>query len=126
LRKIAEAIITWRIENVLTKRRILELYLNVVEWGDGGIFGIEAAANRYYGKSASSLTPEEAARLATVLPNPKRYNPLGDSKYVTSRSNLIYNIMVKRGIVVPEYEDVIEKSNKETNPSVETYTAPAQ
>jgi monofunctional biosynthetic peptidoglycan transglycosylase len=115
LRKIAEAVITWRMENVLSKRRILELYLNLVEWGDGGIFGIEAAAGQYYGKSASSLTAEESARLASVLPNPKRYNPLGDSKYVATRSNLIYSIMIKRGIVVHEYEEVWGNENKEQN-----------
>lgn len=128
LRKIAEAVITWRMENVLKKRRILELYLNVAEWGDAGIFGIEAASKYYYGKSASNLTPEESARLASVLPNPKRYNPLGDSKYVTTRSNLIYSIMVRRGIVVPEYEEVIEQKNTEgeIKSPVETYTSPSQ
>lgn len=115
LRKIAEAVITWRMENVLAKRRILELYLNVAEWGDEGIFGIEAAASHYYGKPASALTAEESARLASVLPNPRRYNPLGDSRYVTSRSNLIYSIMVKRGIVVPEYESPDPAGQIETN-----------
>jgi monofunctional biosynthetic peptidoglycan transglycosylase len=112
IRKIREAIITWRLERVLTKKRILELYLNVVEWGDRGIFGIGAASRHYYGKPASELDPEEASRLASVLPNPRRYNPLGDSRYVTHRSNLIYSIMVRRGIVVPEYEEVVEKDEK--------------
>jgi monofunctional biosynthetic peptidoglycan transglycosylase len=107
IRKIREAIITWKLERVLTKKRILELYLNVVEWGDGGIFGIEAASRHYYGKFASELNPEEASRLAAVLPNPRKYNPTGDSRYVTHRANLIYSIMVRRGIVVPEYEDVV-------------------
>lgn len=107
LRKIAEAVITWRMERVLTKKRILELYLNVAEWGDRGIFGIEAASRHYYGKSASEITPEEAARLASILPNPRRFNPLNDSRYVTHRSNLIYSIMGRRGIVVPQYEEVI-------------------
>ena len=107
-RKIREALITWRMEKVLSKRRILELYLNVAEWGNG-IFGIEAASRHYYGKPTSALVPEEAARLAAVLPNPIRYNPLGDSRYVTNRANLIYSIMVRRGIVVPEYEEVIEE-----------------
>jgi len=108
IRKIREAVITWRMERVLSKKRILELYLNVAEWGDAGIFGIEMAARHYYGKSAAELSPEEAARLAAVLPNPRKFNPLGDSRYVTNRSNLIYSIMVKRGIVVPEYDEVIE------------------
>jgi monofunctional biosynthetic peptidoglycan transglycosylase len=105
LRKIAEAFITWRMEKVLTKRRILELYLNVAEWGDG-IYGAEAASRHYYGKPSSELTPHEAARLASVLPNPRRYSPAGDQRYVVHRSNLIYNIMVRRGIVAPEYEEV--------------------
>jgi monofunctional biosynthetic peptidoglycan transglycosylase len=107
LRKLREAIITWRIERVLSKRRILELYLNVVEWGDG-IFGVEAASRHYYGKPSSELTPQEAARLAAVLPNPRKYNPAGDQRYVVNRSNVIYNIMIQRGIVIPEYEEVTE------------------
>jgi monofunctional biosynthetic peptidoglycan transglycosylase len=112
IRKIKEAILTWRIERNLSKKRILELYLNVAEWGEG-IFGIEAAAQHYYGKPSSAIGPEEAARLASVLPNPGRYNPLGASRYVENRSKIIYNIMVKRGIVIPEYEDVMENQQEE-------------
>lgn len=108
VRKIREAIITWRMEKALSKKRILELYLNVAEWGDKGIFGIEAAARHYYGKSAAALGSEEAARLAAVLPNPRKFNPVGNQRYVVNRSNLIYKIMVRRGIVVPEYEEVEE------------------
>jgi monofunctional glycosyltransferase len=120
-RKIREAIITWRMEKALSKKRILELYLNIAEWGDRGIFGIEAAAQAYYGKSASALSPEEAARLASVLPNPRKFNPLGNSRYVVHRSQLIYNIMVKRGIVVPEYEEISEAEDK---PDKQEYTLP--
>ena len=105
IRKMSEAIITWRMEKILPKKRILELYLNVVEWGDG-IFGVEAASRHYYEKPSSELSPEEAARLASVLPNPRKYNPLGDQRYVINRSNLIYSIMIHRGIVIPEYKDV--------------------
>jgi len=105
IRKISEAIITWRMEQVLSKKRILEIYLNVAEWGDG-IFGVEAASRHYYGKPSSELNPEEAARLASVLPNPRKYNPVGDQRYVTNRSNLIYSIMIQRGIVIPEYKEV--------------------
>ncbi|MGB9715639.1 MAG: monofunctional biosynthetic peptidoglycan transglycosylase [Thermodesulfovibrionales bacterium] len=108
IRKLREAIITWRLEKVLSKKRILELYLNIAEWGDG-IFGIESAARHYYGKSASELNPVESARLAAILPNPIRFNPLGESRFVTKRADLIYSIMVRRGIVVPEYEEVVEK-----------------
>lgn len=107
LRKMSEALITWRMEKVLSKRRILELYLNVVEWGEG-IFGIEAASRHYYGKPSSQLTPVEATRLAAILPSPKRYNPLGDQSYVTTRANDIYNIMIQRGIIAPEYEEMNE------------------
>lgn len=108
LRKVWEAIITWRIERTLSKKRILELYLNIAEWGEG-IFGIEAASRHYYSKPASDLTPEEAARLASVLPNPRRYKPVGDSRYVGNRSRIIYNIMVKRGIVITESGEIESK-----------------
>lgn len=107
LRKLKEAMLTWRVEKTLSKKRILELYLNVAEWGDG-IFGIGAASMHYYGKPASELTPEEAARLAAVLPNPRKYSPVGTSMYIEKRSQIIYNIMVKRGIVEPEFEENVE------------------
>ncbi len=103
-RKIKEAVITFRIERTLTKKRILELYLNVVEWGEG-IFGIEAASRHYYSKSSSELTPEESARMAAILPNPKRYSPAGESKYIEKRAKLIYDIMIIREIIPPEYEE---------------------
>ncbi|MBP1748189.1 MAG: monofunctional biosynthetic peptidoglycan transglycosylase [Deltaproteobacteria bacterium] len=106
VRKLKEAIITWRLERTLTKRRILELYLNVVEWGEG-IFGAEAAARRHFGKSAASLSAEEAAKLAAALPNPRRYRVDGTSRYVERRAKVIYSIMARRGIVVPEYEEVV-------------------
>ena len=111
VRKIKEAILTWRIERNLTKKRIIEIYLNVAEWGEG-IFGIEAAANHYYGKAASLLTAEEAAKLACVLPNPRRFAPTGTARYVASRADFIYQIMVRRGIVIPEYEEVMEVSDE--------------
>lgn len=107
IRKVKEAILTWRIENHLLKKRIIEIYLNVAEWGDG-VFGIEMAARTHYGKSAAALNAQEAARLAAVLPNPKKFNPTGTSRYVTGRAERIYQIMVRRGIVIPEYEDVMK------------------
>ncbi|OPY72530.1 MAG: Penicillin-binding protein 2D [Syntrophorhabdus sp. PtaU1.Bin050] len=115
VRKLKEAIITWRIEQSLPKRRIIEIYLNVVEWGEG-VFGIEAASARYYGKPAALLTAEEAAHLAAVLPNPRRYNPTGSSRYVERRTRIIYRIMVKRGIVIPEYEDTMTDSGETSTP----------
>ncbi len=108
IRKTSEAVITWRMEKTLSKKRILELYLNVAEWGEG-IFGVEAASRHYFGKSSSELAPQEAARLAAILPNPRRYSPMGDQRYVVNRSNLIYNIMIRRGIVIPEYEETYQE-----------------
>ncbi|MDO9083965.1 MAG: monofunctional biosynthetic peptidoglycan transglycosylase [Humidesulfovibrio sp.] len=106
-RKFKEAILTWRLERALSKRRILELYVNVAEWGDG-IFGIEAAARHYFQKPASALSSMEAARLAAVLPNPIRFNALSDQKYVTFRANLIHGIMVRRGIAIDDFQEVME------------------
>jgi monofunctional biosynthetic peptidoglycan transglycosylase len=117
VRKIKEAILTWRMEKQLSKRRIMELYLNVAEWGDG-IFGVETAAQKYYGKHAAELTAREAAVLAAVIPNPRRYKPNGTSRYVENQSERIYQIMVRRGIVIPEYDDVIsekDENNQKTN-----------
>lgn len=106
IRKIKEAILTWRIEGQLSKRRIIELYLNVAEWGNG-IFGIELAAQANFGKHAANLTAREAATLAAVLPSPRRYKINGASGYVEGQAERIYQIMVRRGIVIPEYDDVI-------------------
>jgi len=121
VRKLREAITTWRMEKVLSKKRILELYLNVVEWGEA-IFGIEAAALHYYGKHASEIGPEEATRLAAVLPNPRKYSPTGGSKYIANRADLIYKIMVKRGIIVPEYIEVIDDKEMPSSDLIDKIT----
>ena len=107
LRTAREMILAWRLENTLSRRRILELYLNLVEWGDG-IFGIEAPSRRYYGKSAAELTSLEAARLAVVLPEPLRYKPTDDSPYVEKRAGIVYGVMEKRGIVIEAYEEIMK------------------
>jgi monofunctional glycosyltransferase len=125
IRKIKEAILTWRIENNLSKKRIIELYLNVAEWGDG-IFGIEAAARQYYGKPASELTAREAAKLASVLPNPRRFDPTGESKFVENRSDRIYQIMIKRGIVIPEYEEFMNEPDQNLGENQEEAGKPGQ
>jgi monofunctional biosynthetic peptidoglycan transglycosylase len=122
LRKIREAILTWRIERTLSKKRILEIYLNVAEWGEG-IFGIEAASRHHYGKPASALTAEEAARLAAVLPNPRKYSPTGNSRYVENRSRIFYSIMVRRGIVLEDYEEKTEHAGGQEK--VESRQGPA-
>jgi len=74
VRKVREAILTWQLERALGKRRILELYLNVVELGPG-VYGAEAASRRYFGKPAAGLTPAEAAQLAASLPRPSSWHP---------------------------------------------------
>lgn len=96
LRKFKELIITLRMERVLSKRRILEIYLNVIEWGNG-VFGAEAAAKKYFGKSASQLTREEAAKMASVIPSPRRHKPNESSRYVERRSSIILSRMAARG-----------------------------
>lgn len=87
-RKGQELLLTWMLEALLDKRRILELYLNVVEWGEG-VFGAEAAAQHYFRKPAARLTPQEAAQLAVLLPAPKRYERRLQSAEVNSRTQTI-------------------------------------
>jgi monofunctional biosynthetic peptidoglycan transglycosylase len=93
-RKAREAMITRALERRLTKRRILELYLNVVEWGRD-VYGAEAAARRHFGKSAKDLTQEEAALLAAILPSPRRYDPIKRTRFLTSRQQSILHWMSK-------------------------------
>jgi monofunctional glycosyltransferase len=88
LRKGQEAIIAAMLEAVLDKRRIFEIYLNVAEWGEN-VFGAEAAARHYYGISAAQLGPEQAARLAAMLPRPRFYQRNGDSPYLLRYSGVI-------------------------------------
>ena len=84
LRKAQEAVITWMMERTLSKRRILEIYLNVAEWGEG-IFGAEAAARHHFGVPAAALTPEQAAWLAAILPSPRRYERGRRTPYIEGR-----------------------------------------
>ncbi len=86
IRKGLELYVTLWLELLLSKERILDLYLNLAEWGDG-IFGAEAAARTHFGKSAASLTQNEAARLAAILPSPQRWSPTGS--IATRRAALI-------------------------------------
>ena len=88
LRKGQEAIITWMLEAVLGKRRILELYLNFAEWGTG-VFGAEAAARHHFGIPASALSPDQAAWLAVILPSPHRYERGRLTPYLAGRVDTI-------------------------------------
>jgi monofunctional biosynthetic peptidoglycan transglycosylase len=96
LRKVKEALLTRQLEKHLPKRRILELYLNFVEFGPG-IYGAEAAARHYYGKSARSLTQRQAAELAASLPRPKSWHPGVKSKGYQRKVRAIERRMAKAG-----------------------------
>jgi len=88
LRKGQEFVLTILLERLLSKQRILEIYLNSVEWGEG-VFGAEAAAQHYFRKPASQLSAFEAARLAVMLPRPRYYEKLPNSGYLASRTGVI-------------------------------------
>jgi monofunctional biosynthetic peptidoglycan transglycosylase len=87
-RKGEEFLLTFALERMLSKQRILEIYLNNVEWGEG-VFGAEAAARHYYRKSAAQLSTYEAARLAVMLPQPKRFEKAANSAYLAGRAATI-------------------------------------
>jgi monofunctional biosynthetic peptidoglycan transglycosylase len=103
IRKGFEAWFTFLIEQLWGKKRILEVYANVVEMGDG-IYGVEAASRKYFGKSASDLTRREAALIAAVLPNPRRWSPAAPTPYIKRRTMWIMGRM--GGIAVPKPEIV--------------------
>jgi monofunctional biosynthetic peptidoglycan transglycosylase len=96
VRKGFEAWFTLLIEADWPKRRILEVYLNIVEFGDG-VYGAEAAARTYFGKPAARLTPGEAALLAAVLPNPRKFHANAPSEYIRGRQAWILNQMRQLG-----------------------------
>ena len=87
-RKAEEALITLMMENVMSKRRIFEIYLNVIEWGNG-VFGAQAAARYYYGVSAANLDPEQAARLAAMVPKPRFYDKVRETPLLERRTGII-------------------------------------
>ena len=92
LRKGQEAVITWMLESTLSKRRILELYLNFAEWGEG-VFGAQAAARYHFGIDATSLSAPQAAFLAAILPSPRRYAPGRITPYIAGRIETILSRM---------------------------------
>ena len=86
LRKAIEAPMTYMIEAILGKRRIMEIYLNVIEWGPG-IYGAEAAAQAYFKRPASALTAWQAGLLASILPSPRKWSPVEPTDYIRSRAH---------------------------------------
>lgn len=130
IRKLKEWLITLLLEKNLEKERILEIYLNVIEWGKG-VFGVEAAARTYYGRSAATLTYDQALRLAAVIPSPLRHKPTDHSRWVMFRRNVVAQRMQGRRFyeadAEPDEEDETEVSQpKETlprQPQIETSPA---
>jgi len=101
IRKFSEFLIARRLEAELSKRRIFEIYLNVIEWGDG-IYGAEAAARQYYKVQASALGPEQAAMLAAMIFNPRKYNPALPTPFLKKRQQLI---LFRMGAIAPPPTD---------------------
>jgi monofunctional biosynthetic peptidoglycan transglycosylase len=123
LRKLRELIIARRLEAELKKARILELYLNVIEWGNG-IYGVEAAAQTYFGTSASSLGPAESALLAGAIINPRQLNPAHPNARLVRRQQLI---MSRMGAVVPPAENTPgHRDSTETQPRGSVETSPSE
>ena len=98
IRKAFEVYYVYLIEAIWGKRRILEVYMNMIEWGDG-IYGIEQGAKRNFGVAASDLTRDQAARLAAIIPNPRRFSATSPSGYTLRRSAWIRGRM---GVAIPK------------------------
>ena len=98
IRKLTEVFLAMRLERALGKQRIFELYLNLIEWGDG-VYGIEAAARRDFGIPASALGPRQAVLLAAVIINPRRYSVLHPSKRIENRARMIAKRLYRRGLL---------------------------
>ncbi len=100
-RKISEAVLARRMDDQLSKARIFDLYLNYIEWGDG-IFGCQAASGVYFDCSASELGPEQAIRLASIIVNPRKYDPFADTKRMVNRRKWIAQKMLQYGHLTEE------------------------
>jgi monofunctional glycosyltransferase len=137
-RKGRELLVARWLEEDLSKRRILELYLNVIEWGNG-VFGCQAAAQRYYGKACSDLRPEEAAGLAAMIPNPRRINPAVNAARHGGAQRRVLWLMAHAGYLgkqglgaepppvevdEPDEDEVEEEPAPETTPTPEATPAP--
>jgi monofunctional biosynthetic peptidoglycan transglycosylase len=121
LRKLREWILARRLEAALSKARIFEIYLNVIEWGDG-VWGAEAAARRYFGSSASSLTPSQAALLAGAIVNPRVLTPAKPTRRLLNRQRLI---LARMGRVTPPTQSAAEVDRPAPAEAPEDTPAPA-
>ncbi len=130
-RKAKEALYTLALEHFLTKDRIFELYLNVIEWGKG-VYGAEAAAQTYFGVSASQLDLDQSARLAAVLPKPLKVSPVGSNRFMQNRKAIILqNLRLFKGFGPPsDSAKAAESESEEEDPeslegAQDTTTAPS-
>ena len=121
MRKVKELLITRRLEAALTKRRILEIYLNMIEWGDG-IFGCEAAARAYFGQPCASLSPDQAALLAGAIINPREHSPAKPTRRLLRRQQIILKRMNIKETPPPV---VAPRPVNETPPVPANHTPPA-
>ena len=118
VRKARELLITYALEADLSKQRILELYLNVVEWGDG-VFGAEAAARHWFGRSAQTLTPAEAARLAVALPNPiKRAPDVADPRLVKKAVRIVHLFRLQGLVDEPQERAALDELDARGEPTL--------
>ena len=108
-RKLKEALLTFRLERALSKRRILEIYLNVIEWGED-IYGVEAAARVYFGKRARDLDAAESALLVAMIPNPRRLQPDKNMKSLKVRQERVLGWMKMAGhLTEEEYQQAVDQ-----------------
>ncbi len=134
LRKFKELLLALRLEHALGKRRIFELDLNSIEWGDG-VFGAEAAARHWFGTSAANLSARQSVRLAAVIINPRRYSPTEPPRRIERRVRMIASRMKRRGelgesdwravLGLPEPPPTIVPEPAETPPAPDTTTGAA-
>ncbi len=118
LRKAREALITRSLEHHLTKERILELYLNVAEWGQG-VYGAEAAARHHFKKSSRDLTADEAAWLTAILPSPRRYDPIRKTTALARRHDRILKRITRGSHQYPQLQPG-PKSEPDSEPELES------
>lgn len=131
-RKLRELVVTRWLEEELTKKRILEIYLNVIEWGDG-VYGCEAAARRYYGQSAANLDEAEAAGLAAMIPSPRRINPrVNAARHARAQRRVLWRMVragyLKRSVAglgaEPPPEPVEERGPEPVEPDATSAATP--
>ncbi|MDB4970385.1 MAG: mtgA [Myxococcales bacterium] len=130
IRKVRELFIARRLDRDLGKKRVLELYLNIAEWGEG-IFGAEAAARHWFGCSAAELRPAQAARLAVALPNPLKRSPAVKSRTLARRAERLVRAMARAGVIdatalaEAQRELGVAATMTTTTPATPTTTTPA-